>query len=336
MKKIKIAVLGYGYWGPNLVRNFSCLDNCQVKYVVDLDANRLKTISSQYPSIKLTTRSNDVFKDPEIDGVVIALPVSLHFKMAQKALKSDKNVLIEKPLTGSRTEALKLIDLAQEKNKTLMVDHTFLYTGAIQKIKQIIDSKQIGDIQYFDSVRINLGLFRHDTNVVWDLAPHDLSILTYLVKEKPYAISCQGISHLKNGIENIAYLTVKYKSNKIAHINVSWTSPVKIRKIIVGGSQKMVIFDDLEPTEKVKIYDYGYMLNDKDKSRVYIDYRMGDILTPKIEISEALKNMAADFVAAISQGKKPISDWQNGFEVVSLLEAANKSIKKGGKEIKIL
>lgn len=331
---MNIAIVGFGYWGPNLVRNFNSVADCKVKYVCDFRAERLAVVSKQYPSIGTTSDFDTVLNDPSIDAVVIATPVFTHFDLAKKALNKGKNVLIEKPMTSTSAEAKALKDLADKMQKLLMVDHTFLYTGAVQKMKQLITEGSIGRIQYFDSTRINLGLFQPDINVLWDLAPHDISILNYLVEEKPYSINATGISHTKNDIENIAYLTVNYNSGFIAHFNCSWTSPVKIRTMLIGGDKKMLLYNDLEPTEKIRIYDTGYEhKTDEEKRRVLVDYRAGDVYLPKIDSKEALFGMASDFINAIKTGKAPVSDFESGLSVIKILEASQQSIKQKGKEI---
>jgi predicted dehydrogenase len=331
---INVAIIGYGYWGPNLVRNFNALEGCNVKWISDLRQPRLELIAKQYPGISTTTDVTDIFSDESVHAVVVATPVHQHYPLALQALNAGKHVLIEKPMTQSVEEANHLGRLSEEKGKVLMVDHTFLYTGAVQKIRELIDNGEIGEIEYFDSTRINLGLFQQDVNVLWDLAPHDISILFHLIKERPYSICATGVSHTPNGIENIAYLTVNYTSRKIAHFSCSWTSPVKIRTILIGGSKKMVLFDDVEPSEKVKIYDTGYNVsNDEEKRKLLIDYRTGDIFVPKLAQKEALYGMAGDFIQAITGGATPLSSWQLGRDVVSLLEAAQESIRNKGKEI---
>jgi len=282
---MNIAIIGYGYWGPNLLRNFSQVNNCKVKMVSDFRQERLNVVSKSYPSIQVTTNPDDIILSKEIDAVIIATPVFTHFSLAKKALENGKHVLLEKPMTSTTKEAEELMNLAKQKNLLLMVDHTFLYTGAVRKMKSLIDDGSIGDIRYFDSSRINLGLFQPDVNVLWDLAPHDISILNYLVKAKPYSVNATGISHTKNGIENIAYLTVNYTNDFIAHFNCSWTSPVKLRTVLVGGDKKMMVFNDLEPSEKIKIYDTGYNYKtDEEKNKLLVDYRTGDIFIPKIEL----------------------------------------------------
>jgi predicted dehydrogenase len=329
-----IGIIGYGYWGPNLVRNFSQVNNCRVSMVSDFRAERLALVSKSYPSIKVTTNPDDILLSKEIDAVVIATPVFTHFELAKKALENGKHVLLEKPMTSTVKEAEALMDLAKQKGKLIMVDHTFLYTGAVQKIKSLITDGAIGNVKYFDSTRINLGLFQSDVNVLWDLAPHDISILNYLVGESPYSVNATGVSHTGNEIENIAYLTVNYKSGFIAHFNCSWTSPVKIRMMLIGGDEKMLVFNDLEPTEKIKLYDAGYdHKTDEEKRKVLVDYRAGDVYIPKVDVREALFGMASDFINSIQNNTRPVSDFESGLNVIRILEAAQTSIKQNGKEV---
>lgn len=329
-----IGIIGYGYWGPNLVRNFFAAPNCEVKYVADQREERLEHLAKIYPGIKAVKNADEILSDPLINAVVIATPVSTHFKLAKKALLEGKHVLLEKPMTSSLKEAEILIELAEQKNLILMVDHTYLYTGAVQKMKVFINQGELGNLKYLDSTRINLGLFQNDINVLWDLAPHDLSILSYLVDEIPFSVNARGITHTQNGIENIAYLTVNYSSGFIAHFNCSWTSPVKVRMMLLGGDQKMILFNDLEPTEKIKVYDTGYNYsNDEEKKQVMVDYRTGDIFVPKIATTEALLEMANNFIACITSKEQPVSSSQLGLEVVRILEASTQSLKHQGKEI---
>lgn len=333
---MKVAVIGFGYWGPNLVRNFNNVEGCSVDYVCDLSNDRLQAASKLNSNIKTTSDLNLIINNPHIDAVVIATPVFSHYDLAKKILNNDKHVLIEKPMTASSIEALELIELAKKRNKVLMVDHTFLYTGAVQKMHSLVNSGDLGKISYFDSTRINLGLFQPDINVLWDLAPHDISILTYLIKEKPISVNATGISHTNNNIENIAYMTVNYQSGIIAHFNCSWTSPVKIRMTLLGGDKKMVVYNDMEPTEKIKIYDTGYHVkSEEEKRRILVDYRVGDVFIPKINTTEALQVMANDFIRAIETGTIPVSNSELGLDVVKILEASQKSIKEKGKEIKL-
>jgi predicted dehydrogenase len=329
-----IAIVGYGYWGPNLVRNFNAIEGCRVKWVSDLRLDRLSALSKLYPDIKTTSDVADLYDDNDLSAIVIATPVHTHFSMAKRALESGKHVLLEKPMTSSAAEAEELIVIAERFNKVLMIDHTFLYTGAIQKIRSLVNEGILGKLQYFDSTRINLGLIQSDVNVLWDLAPHDLSILFHLYPEKPYSVQARGISHTGNGIENIAYLTINYKNDFIAHFNCSWSSPVKLRNILIGGDKKMVLFDDIEPAEKVKIYDKGFEVkNEEDKRDLLVNYRSGDIFLPNIPNTEALFSMALDFIAAVEKGKQPIADSKMGLQVVKVLEAAQQSIKEKGKEV---
>jgi predicted dehydrogenase len=286
--------------------------------------------------VEITTNPDNIIKDPAIDAVAIATPVFTHFQLAKTALKNGKHVLLEKPMTSTSKEAEGLIEIASKNGLSLMVDHTFLYTGAVQKIKQLIDTDTIGKVKYLDSTRINLGLFQPDINVLWDLAPHDISILTHLVNEKPYSLNATGVSHTNNGLENIAFLTVNFESGFIAHFNCSWTSPVKIRLMLIGGDKKMIVFNDLEPTEKIKIYDTGYNVKtDEEKQKLLIDYRTGDIFIPKTPSTEALALMAEDFAQYILNDKRPVSDFNSGLSVIKVLEASNESIKNKGKEVRI-
>jgi len=333
---INIGVIGYGYWGPNIVRNFFGSNNCNVRKVADARPERLKQLNRVFPSIIGVADASDIISDPDIDAVVVATPVFTHFSLAKKALENGKNVLIEKPMTSSVAEADELIELAAKKGLTLMADHTFLYTGAVEKMKELIESKIIGIPSYFDSTRINLGLFQSDVNVLWDLAPHDISILTYLISELPVSINATGISHNRNNIENIAYLTVNYQSDFIAHFNCSWTSPVKVRQTLIGGDKKMILYNDLEPSEKVRVYDTGYnMKSEEDKNRIMVDYRTGDVFIPKLSSREALAGVAEDFISSVIQHKEPLANAMLGRQVVKILEASQESIKNNGKEIKI-
>ena len=331
---INCAIIGYGYWGPNLVRNFAATPNTTVHTVADLRPERLALVSRAYPSIKVTSDIDSIWTNTEIDAVIIATPVFTHFDLAKKALMSGKHVLLEKPMTDTVTHAEELIALANAHGKVLMVDHTFLYTSAVQKMKSLIDSGELGSVKYFDSTRINLGLIQQDVNVLWDLAPHDISILDYLIPAKPLSVQATGISHIHNGIENIAYLTVKYAHDFIAHFHCSWSAPVKIRMMLLGGDKKMVVFNDMEPTEKIRIYDTAHTVSsDEEKQRILVDYRVGDVFIPKLEIKEALGGMARDFISAIMTGSKPIASYESGLNTIRILEAAQISIKEQGREV---
>ncbi len=334
---IRIAIIGYGYWGPNLVRNFMNVQGCTVTHVCDLDIKKLDVSKKKYPSISTTNSIDQIFKNSEIDAVVIATPVSTHYDLASKALESNKHTLVEKPLTDNVEQAQLLGKKANDKNKILMIDHTYLYTPAIQKIKEFIDSNSLGEIQYIDSTRINLGLFQTDVNVMWDLAVHDIAICCYLLKEKPISVQAVGISHTENGLENMAYITLHYKNKKIIHFNCSWVSPVKIRYMLIGGNKKMIVFNDLETTEKIKIYDSSYenKINPKNREEILTDYRIGDIFIPKIQQIEGLRNMAEDFIHSIETNEEPISNFNLGLDIVKILESAQKSIKNKGTIVEI-
>ena len=331
-----IGIIGYGYWGTNLVRNFNNHPFCRIAKVADARQERRALLEKNYPSIQTVSQGNEIIGDNGIDAVVIATPVHTHYQLAKSALLSGKHVLIEKPMAASTAEAGELIEIAIQKNLIIMVDHTFLYTGAVQKIKSLIETDSIGIPRYFDSTRINLGLFQPDINVLWDLAPHDISMLTYLINERPYSINATGISHTRNGIENIAYMTVNYEMDFIAHFNCSWTSPVKIRQTLIGGDNKMIVYNDLEASEKVRVYDTGYThTTEEDQFNIRVDYRTGDVFIPKISGNEALGSVAEDFVRSVLDNRQPISSATLGLEVVKLLEASQESIRNRGKEVLI-
>lgn len=337
MKKIKIGVIGYGYWGPNLVRNFSSISEAELVGVSDLRSEMLTKVKNQYPSIEVTTNCQDLFDNPNIDAIAIATPVSTHFKLALAALKSGKHVWVEKPMTTTSEEATKLIEEADQRNLVLMTDHTFVYTGAVKKIHDLVANGSIGEMYYYDSVRVNLGLFQHDVNVIWDLAVHDLSIMDYVLGIEPIAVSAVGIAHFPNQPENIAYLTVFFPNNLIAHINVNWLAPVKVRRTLIGGSQKMILFDDLQPSEKVKIYDKGVKVetNPDNIYQMLVGYRMGDMYAPQLDMTEALKTETLHFVDCIKNKKTPITDGKFGLRLVKILEAATKSMQQQGQPIKL-
>ena len=331
-----IGIIGYGYWGTNLVRNFNNHPFCRIAKVADARQERRALLEKNYPSIQPVSQGNEIIGDNGIDAVVIATPVHTHYLLAKSALLSGKHVLIEKPMAASTVEAEELMEIAMQKNLIIMVDHTFLYTGAVQKIKSLIETDSIGIPRYFDSTRINLGLFQPDINVLWDLAPHDISMLTFLINERPYSINATGISHTRNGIENIAYMTVNYEMDFIAHFNCSWTSPVKIRQTLIGGDTKMIVYNDLEASEKVRVYDTGYThTTEEDQFNIRVDYRTGDVFIPKLSGNEALGSVAEDFVRSVLDSRQPISSAVLGLEVVKLLEASQESIRNSGKEVLI-
>ncbi|PMB49253.1 oxidoreductase [Fischerella thermalis CCMEE 5205] len=336
-KNINIGVIGYGYWGPNLVRNFVETPGAQVKTVSDFKPELLAKVQARYPNIQVTTDCQDIFNDPKIDAVAIATPVSTHFDLALAALQAGKHVLVEKPMTVSSEQAMRLIEEAEKRNLVLMVDHTFVYTGAVRKMRDLVVTNVIGDIYYYDSVRVNLGLFQHDVNVIWDLAVHDLSIMDYILPSQPYAVSATGMSHVPGEPENIAYLTLFFAGNLIAHIHVNWLAPVKVRRTLIGGSQRMIVYDDLEPSEKVKIYDKGITVNGNAESlyQMLIGYRAGDMWAPHLEVTEALRTEGLHFINCIQTGDRPITDGQAGLRVVRILEAATESMKKQGQLVEL-
>lgn len=334
---INIGVIGYGYWGPNLVRTFADLPGAKVVAVSDFKIERLAKVQSRYPAVKVTTDSQDLFADPNIDAIAIATPVSTHYDLALAALQAGKHVLVEKPMTVNSEQAIRLIEEAQQRNLVLMVDHTFVYTGAVRKMQELVASKAIGDVYYYDSVRVNLGLFQHDVNVIWDLAVHDLSIMDYVLQAKPVAVSATGMSHIPGEPENIAYLTLFFDNSAIAHIHVNWLAPVKVRRTLLGGSQKMICYDDLEPSEKIKVYDKGITVNGSPENvyQMLVGYRTGDMWSPKLDMTEALQTEALHFVDCIQQGKRPITDGEAGLRVVRILEAATQSIKQQGQLVEL-
>jgi predicted dehydrogenase len=329
---VRVGVIGYGYWGPNLVRNFSELPDAQMLMLCDLRPERLALASSRYPRLETTASSQTLINDSRVDAVAIATSVSTHFPLAMAALQAGKHVLLEKPLTSSSDDAQRLIDEAQRRKRVLMVDHTFVYTGAVRKICDLVDKKELGDIYYYDAVRVNLGLFQRDVNVIWDLAVHDLSIMDYVLKARPTAVAAVGMGHVPSAPENIAYLTLFF-DNMMGHVHVNWLAPVKIRRTLIGGSQKMVVFDDLEPSEKVKVYGHGVTV-DKAGEAAYatrISYRMGDMWAPRLDASEPLKTEVTHFVRCIEHGETPLTDGLAGLRIVRILEAATQSMKEQGR-----
>ncbi len=334
---INIGVIGVGYWGPNIIRNLMANKRFSVRRCADLRQERLDYITALYPTIKSTTNYQEIIKDPSIEAVAICTPVFTHFEIALAALQTGKHILIEKPMTSTSAEAQELIELAEKKKLKILVDHTFLFTGAVRKIKEIVNSGELGDIYYFDSVRVNLGLFQHDINVVWDLAPHDISIMDHVINRKAVSIAATGADHLGNGLEDVAYVTVFYPDNIIAHIHVNWLSPVKIRQTQISGTKKMIVWDDNSPSEKIKVYDKGIEII-QTTDQIYntlIQYRTGDMYCPKIPQTEALAFEMDHFADCIEKNVHPISDGYAGLRVVRILESSEKSIKQRGKEFKL-
>jgi predicted dehydrogenase len=327
---IRIGIIGYGYWGPNLVRNFLDVDGATVTFISDRDQTALKRAQAAHPMITTTPNDSDVIFSPMVDAVAIATPVSTHYELARRALENGKHVFVEKPFTASVRHAEELIELAEKKNLKIMVDHTFLFTGAVKKIKMLIDEGILGRLFYFDSIRINLGLLQKDSNVIWDLAPHDLSIMDYLIGSDPVAIAATGTAHI-NGFEDVAYVTVFYPDNLIAHLSINWLSPVKIRMTMIGGEKKMLVWNDLAADEKLKIYDRGVEIETKEESyNARINYRSGDVWIPRLEQIEALKTEAHYFVDCIENNLTAINDGVAGLRVVRMIEAIIESLKTGG------
>lgn len=337
---ISFGLIGFGYWGPNLARNIMQNPSCCLKRIVDLNEDRRRAAQSAYPNVNVSSESDEVLKATDIDVVVIATPVCTHFFLAKTALEHGKHVLVEKPMTSTLAQAEQLIELAQAKRLILMVDHTFLFTNAVRTIRQFVDTGELGKLFYYDSVRVNLGLFQHDINVIWDLAPHDLSIIDYIVQRQPIAVSAIGKCHL-NEREDVGYLTLYFDDNLITHCHVNWLSPVKVRKTLIGASKAMLVWDELIPDEPIKVYDRGVELNSQpqqDMQGVYnlmASYRMGSMYAPAIPSGEALQAEVAYLVKCIEQGKTPFNDGESGARIVKILEASNKSLKHNGAAIEL-
>jgi predicted dehydrogenase len=330
---IRIGVIGYGYWGPNVVRNLRGLDGCQVSAVCDQSPAALKRLKQAHPDLPVTTQSSELLESSEIDAIAVVTPVYAHFKLAKAALENGKHVFVEKPFTATVQQAEELIELADRKNLKIMVDHTFLFTGAVRKIRELVDDGVLGSLYYYDSTRVNLGLFQHDVSVVWDLAPHDLSIMSFLIPEEPEAVIATGQAHL-NGHVDVAFITVYFPGNTIAHINVNWLSPVKVRTTLIGGEKKMLVWNDLEADEKVKIYDKGaQMSSGQGLYELMVSYRSGDMWAPRIEQAEALKVELRHFIDCIVENRTPINDGIAGLRVVKLLEAADRSLAARGRAV---
>jgi len=336
---IKVGVIGYGYWGPNLVRNFMEAPGAEVAAVSDLNPARLAAVRKRYPTVKTTANASDLIKDPQIDAILVSTPVSTHFDLGMAALRAGKHVLIEKPIAASSEGAMRLLDEAERRSRVVMVDHTFVYTSAVRKIRELAADSSLGEIYYYDSVRVNLGLFQHDVNVIWDLAVHDLSIMDFVLPVHPVAVSATGMSHVAGRPENIAFLTLFFDANVIAHLHVNWLAPVKVRKTLIGASQKMVVYDDLETSEKVKVYDRGITLNaPEDPESVYrmmIGYRTGDMWAPRLEVTEALLVEASHFLDCIQKQERPVTDGEAGLRVVRILEAATESMANRGRPVEL-
>ena len=331
MDRLKIGIIGAGYWGPNLVRNFSTCPQTEVIAVCDANPQRLEAIGRNWPHAKLVA-SVDELIELKPDAVAIATPVSTHFPIASRCLEAGLHVLVEKPLAATTSEAQALVDLAERKGKVLMVDHTYLFGNPVRMIRKFIDSGELGDLYYVDSIRINLGLFQRDVNVIWDLAPHDLSIIDYIVGAEARSISAWGCAHTDSDMEDMAYVNVDFGDRLLANIHVNWLSPVKVRQMIFAGSKKSLIFNELNTQEPIKIYDRGIEVGSsaEERRRLLVNYRSGDIWSPQVEAGEALQNVARHFADCIRDGKTPISDGRLGLRVVRLLESATRSIRAQG------
>jgi predicted dehydrogenase len=327
---VKFGVIGYGYWGPNVVRNLDQLDGSEVVAVCDKSPTARKRIHKSYPHVKVVSETAEVMSSTEIDAIAIVTPVQTHYELTKAALQHGKHVFVEKPFTSDSGQAEELINLAAKKNLKIMVDHTFLFTGAVKKIGQLLEEGALGKVYYYDSTRVNLGLFQHDVNVIWDLAPHDLSIIDHLIKETPEAVSATGQTHL-NGHEDVAFITVYFPNKIIAHINVNWLSPVKVRTTLIGGEKKMLVWNDLEADEKIKVYDKGVHITSREGLyNLLVNYRSGDMWAPQVEQVEALKQELAYFIDCVTNNHTPFNDGAAGLRVVKLLEAANESVSKRG------
>ncbi|HEX4031073.1 MAG TPA: Gfo/Idh/MocA family oxidoreductase [Terracidiphilus sp.] len=332
---MNFGVIGYGYWGPNIVRNLMSTENVHVRAIADFSPAARSRAQKAYPGVTVTADASEVIKSPDIDVVAVISPVWTHYELTRQALENGKHVFVEKPFTSTAAQAEELINLAAQKNLKIMVDHTFLFTGAVKKIAQLVEEGALGNLYYYDSTRVNLGLFQHDINVLWDLAPHDLSIMDHLIKSSPEAVVATGQGHL-NGHEDVAYMTIYFPGKVIAHINVNWLSPVKVRTTLIGGEKRMLVWNDLEADEKLKIYDKGVQITSKEG--VYdllVSYRSGDMWAPQLEQVEALRQEMTYFVDCVSNGTEPFNNGIAGLRVVKMLEAATESLKQRGALVRL-
>jgi predicted dehydrogenase len=332
---IRVGVIGYGYWGPNIVRNLQGLDSTRVEMVCDSNPSALARVRKAYPGVRTVSDANELLRSPDVDAVAVITPVWTHYELAKGALENGKHVFIEKPFTSNSEQAEELIDLAARKKLQIMLDHTFLFTGAVKKIRELTDSGVLGDLYYYDSLRVNLGLFQHDVSVIWDLAPHDLSIMDHLIKGEPEAVVATGERHL-NGVEDVAFMTVYFPNNVIAHINVNWLSPVKIRTTLIGGQKKMIVWNDLVADEKIRVYDKGVQISSGEEGirKTLVSYRTGDMWAPQVEQLEALRVELNYFAECVENGKTPFNDGLAGLRVVRMLEAAENSIQRRGELVR--
>jgi predicted dehydrogenase len=332
---MKFGVIGYGYWGPNIVRNLSNLEDSQVIAIAEISPQARSRAQKAYPSVRVTADAGEVISSREIDAIAVVSPVWTHYELTKAALQNGKHVFVEKPFTSTAAQGEELINLAAQKNLKIMVDHTFLFTGAVRKIRQLLDEGSLGNLYYYDSTRVNLGLFQHDVNVLWDLAPHDLSIMDYLIKSDPEAVVATGQGHL-NGHEDVAYMTLYFPEKVIAHINVNWLSPVKVRTTLIGGEKRMLVWNDLEADEKLKVYDKGVKISSREGVyELLVSYRSGDMWSPQLEQVEALRLELSYFVDCVSSGEEPFNNGCAGLRVVKMLEAASESMSKRGALIQL-
>lgn len=334
---LRVGVIGHGYWGPNLVRNFMAAPGSSVAAVCDEREERLAQLRKLYPTLTIYTDANDLINDPTVEAVVVATPVSSHFELAMAALRAGKHVLVEKPIASNSDQARQLIDEAARCQLVLMVDHTFVYTDAVRRMRQLISAGALGEIYYYDAVRVNLGLFQHDVNVIWDLAIHDLSIMDYVLRDKPVAISATGISHVPGQPENVAYITLFFANTQIAHVHVNWLTPVKVRHTLIGGSEKMILYDDLEPSDKLKVYDKGITVTPGPEAvyKMLVSYRSGDMWAPRLDNTEALQTEALHFIDCVENKRQPETDGAAGLRMVQMIEAAEKSLRERGRLIEL-
>jgi predicted dehydrogenase len=340
---LQVGIVGYGYWGPNLARNFEEATGTRVVAVSDLRPERLTQVRDRFPQARVTTDFRELIANPEVDAVVIATPVSTHYSLALAALQAGKHVLVEKPLARTSQQARELIDTAERLGRTLMVDHTFVYTGAVQKIKELVDSGQLGRLYYYDSVRINLGLFQHDISVIWDLAVHDLAIMDYVLDRVPRAAAAIGVAHIPGRPVNMGYLTCFFEDDLIAHLHVNWLAPVKVRRTLISGDRQMIVYDDVEPSEKIKVYDKGITVtnglgngNGMEKAHeLLVGYRTGDMMAPQISLAEALRVEAQHFAECVHSGRRPLTDGWAGLRVIQVLEAAERSLAANGSPVEL-
>jgi len=334
---LNVGVIGCGYWGTNLVRNFADSDRTVLAMASDLDAKLLAKVQRRYPGVRITADADELIRDPGVDAVAIATPVSTHHRLAAKALEAGKHVWVEKPIAATSAEAQDLVEIAARRGRVLMVDHTFVYTGAIRKMAEMVRGGDLGDVLYYDSVRVSLGLFQHDVNVIWDLAVHDFAILDYVLPGSPVAVSATGVRHVEDQHVNMGYVTLFYPGNVLAHMHVNWLAPVKIRRTLLGGTKRMIVYDELDPSEKLRVYDRGVTFQ-TDPANVYqlkVGYRSGDMLAPKLDVTEALRSAVNHFAECIEKGSAPVTDGRAGARVVAWLEAAGRSIERRGEPVPV-